>query len=151
MSHYGEEIHPQLTGIDRDLPQSLSGVGVQQDPEPLALPVESADPLADLSHRLTGGNTEERPVVTPGARFNMSDEQPSEDSSDLQSHRTSSFQRRHNTRKPRKQAFLLLFMFSNQAAILAFNEDLFKTFEVMNWNVNVQITRRYRAEMFLGR
>lgn len=55
MSHYGEEIHSQLTGIDRDLPQSLSSVGVQQDLEPVTLPVESADPLADLSHRLTRG------------------------------------------------------------------------------------------------
>lgn len=55
MSHYGEIIHAQLGGVHADLPQSLSGVGVQQDPQPLSLPVQGLDPLADLLEWLAGG------------------------------------------------------------------------------------------------
>lgn len=46
--HDGEVIHPQFTGVHCDFAQSLSSVGVQQDPEPLALLVEGADSPADL-------------------------------------------------------------------------------------------------------
>lgn len=55
MPHYGEIIHAQLRGVNADLPQSLSGVSVQQDPEPLSLPVQGLDPLADLLEGLAGG------------------------------------------------------------------------------------------------
>lgn len=55
VSHYGEIIHAQLGGVHTDLPQSLSGVGVQQDPQPLSLPVQGLDPLADLLEWLAGG------------------------------------------------------------------------------------------------
>lgn len=53
--HYGEIIHAQLGGVHADLPQSLSSVGVQQDPQPLSLPVQGLDPLADLLEWLAGG------------------------------------------------------------------------------------------------
>jgi len=46
--HDCEVIHPQLTGIDSDFPQSLSGIGVEQDPEPLLLLVETFYSLRDL-------------------------------------------------------------------------------------------------------
>lgn len=55
--HYGEIIHAQLRGVNADLPQSLSGVSVQQDPEPLSLPVQGRDPLADLLEGLAGEKT----------------------------------------------------------------------------------------------
>lgn len=55
MPHYGEIIHAQLWGVNVDLPQSLSGVSVQQDSEPLSLPVQGFDPLADLLEGLAGG------------------------------------------------------------------------------------------------
>lgn len=84
--------------------------------------------------------TEEQPVLTLGSCLNMSDERLSGDSSDFQSDGTSSFRRLYNTRKLRKKSFLLLLMFPNRkAAILGFGENLFKTFEVLNFNVNVQV------------
>lgn len=55
MPHDGEIIHAQLRGVNADLPQSLSGVSVQQDPEPLSLPVQGLDPLADLLEGLAAG------------------------------------------------------------------------------------------------
>lgn len=55
MSHYGEIIHAQLAGVHPDFPQSLSSVGVEQNPEPLTLPVQGFYPLADLLDRLTRG------------------------------------------------------------------------------------------------
>lgn len=55
VSYDGKIVHAQLGGVHADLPQSLSRVGVQQDPEPLALPVQGLDPLADLLEWLMGG------------------------------------------------------------------------------------------------
>lgn len=55
VSHYGEVIHPQLTGIYTDFPQSLSSISVEQDPEPLMLLVQALYSLADLLDWLTGG------------------------------------------------------------------------------------------------
>lgn len=55
MSHYGEVIHSQFTGIYPDFPQSLSSISVEQDPEPLTLLVERFYPMADLLDWLTRG------------------------------------------------------------------------------------------------
>lgn len=55
VAHYGEIINSQFTGIYPDLPQSLSSVGVEQDPEELALLIQSFYPLADLLDRLITG------------------------------------------------------------------------------------------------
>ncbi|KAF3835737.1 hypothetical protein F7725_028295 [Dissostichus mawsoni] len=55
VSHYGEVIHSQFTGMDWDFAHSLSSVGVQQDLQPLTLPVQTLYPLADLWEWLTGG------------------------------------------------------------------------------------------------
>lgn len=52
VSHYGEVIHPQLTGVHSDFPQSLRGIGVDQDPEPLLLLVEGFDSVANPLDRL---------------------------------------------------------------------------------------------------
>lgn len=48
MAHDGEVIHPHVNSIHPDLPQSLSRVGVDQDPELVPLLVEGLDSLADL-------------------------------------------------------------------------------------------------------
>lgn len=55
VSHYGEVIHSQFTGIYPDFPQSLSSISVEQDPEPLTLLVERFYPLTDLLNWLTRG------------------------------------------------------------------------------------------------
>lgn len=55
VSHYGEVIDSQFTDIYPDLPQSLSSVSVQQDPEELALLVQRFYPLADLLNWLITG------------------------------------------------------------------------------------------------
>lgn len=53
VSHNGEVIQSQFTGIYSDLPQSLSSISVEQDPEPLTLLVERLYPLADFLDWLT--------------------------------------------------------------------------------------------------
>ena len=53
VSHYGEVIHAQYTGIYWDFPQSLSSISVEQNPEPILLLVERVYSLADLLDWLT--------------------------------------------------------------------------------------------------
>lgn len=55
VSHYGKVIHSQFTGIYSGFPQNLSGISVEQDPEPLTPLVERFHSLADLVDWLKRG------------------------------------------------------------------------------------------------